>query len=466
MNATCSFSTLRPFHLETSPGLGSADFVSAVEVVESAASYFGKVPKTEKILKGYMYFARKRYLDRLVAHKHNHMVKVVTGIRRSGKSFLLFNIFYKHLINEGVADDHIIMIDLENRRNKTLRDPDALMKYIDDHIKDGGMYYVMLDEIQLVSEFEDVLNSYVKMPNVDVYVTGSNSRFLSRDVITEFRGRGDELRIYPLSISEIAEAMPELGWEQLWQKYLRYGGLPLTILSPSDEDRESYLKLLFKETYIRDIVERNSVQNDMALETLLDIVSSSIGSMTNPSKLERSFNSLGKVSLSASTIKGYLDYLEDAFLISRASRYDVKGKRYISTPFKYYFTDVGLRNARLNFRQIEETHLMENVIYNELLVRGYSVDVGIVELRKGDDRKQVEIDFVANRGSQRYYIQSAYALPTEEKQQQEVRPLRAVGDSFKKIVVVKDDILLRRDDYGIVTLGLRQFLTDDNSLNL
>ena len=378
----------------------------------------------------------------------------------------MFNIFYKHLINEGVADDHIIMIDLENRRNKTLRDPDALMKYIDDHIKDGGMYYVMLDEIQLVSEFEDVLNSYVKMPNVDVYVTGSNSRFLSRDVITEFRGRGDELRIYPLSISEIAEAMPELGWEQLWQKYLRYGGLPLTILSPSDEDRESYLKLLFKETYIRDIVERNSVQNDMALETLLDIVSSSIGSMTNPSKLERSFNSLGKVSLSASTIKGYLDYLEDAFLISRASRYDVKGKRYISTPFKYYFTDVGLRNARLNFRQIEETHLMENVIYNELLVRGYSVDVGIVELRKGDDRKQVEIDFVANRGSQRYYIQSAYALPTEEKQQQEVRPLRAVGDSFKKIVVVKDDILLRRDDYGIVTLGLRQFLTDENSLNL
>ena len=413
-----------------------------------------------------MYFARKRYLDRLVAHKHNHMVKVVTGIRRSGKSFLLFNIFYKHLINEGVADDHIIMIDLENRRNKTLRDPDALMKYIDDHIKDGGMYYVMLDEIQLVSEFEDVLNSYVKMPNVDVYVTGSNSRFLSRDVITEFLGRGDELRIYPLSISEIAEAMPELGWEQLWQKYLRYGGLPLTILSPSDEDRESYLKLLFKETYIRDIVERNSVQNDMALETLLDIVSSSIGSMTNASKLERSFHSLGNVSLSASTIKGYLDYLEDAFLISRASRYDVKGKRYISTPFKYYFTDVGLRNARLNFRQIEETHLMENVIYNELLVRGYSVDVGIVELRKGDDRKQVEIDFVANRGSQRYYIQSAYALPTEEKQQQEVRPLRAVGDSFKKIVVVKDDILLRRDDYGIVTLGLRQFLTDDNSLNL
>ena len=413
-----------------------------------------------------MYFARKRYLDRLVAHKHNHMVKVVTGIRRSGKSFLLFNIFYKHLINEGVADDHIIMIDLENRRNKTLRDPDALMKYIDDHIKDGGMYYVMLDEIQLVSEFEDVLNSYVKMPNVDVYVTGSNSRFLSRDVITEFRGRGDELRIYPLSISEIAEAMPELGWEQLWQKYLRYGGLPLTILSPSDEDRESYLKLLFKETYIRDIVERNSVQNDMALETLLDIVSSSIGSMTNPSKLERSFNSLGKVSLSASTIKGYLDYLEDAFLISRASRYDVKVKRYISTPFKYYFTDVGLRNARLNFRQIEETHLMENVIYNELLVRGYSVDVGIVELRKGDDRKQVEIDFVANRGSQRYYIQSAYALPNQEKVEQEQASLIKIPDSFKKIIITSGNTPVWRNDQGITIMGLFDFLLNEDSLDL
>lgn len=413
-----------------------------------------------------MYFARKCYLDKLIAHKHNHLVKVITGIRRSGKSFLLFNIFYKHLINEGVADDHIIMIDLENRRNKTLRDPDVLMAYLDDKISDEGMYYIILDEIQLVSEFEDVLNSYVKIPNVDVYVTGSNSRFLSRDVITEFRGRGDEIHIYPLTLSEIAGVMPDLGWEQLWQRYLRYGGLPLTILSPSDEDRENYLKLLFKETYLRDIVERNNVQNDMALESLLDIVSSSIGSMTNPSKLERTFSSFGKMSLSASTIKGYLDYLEEAFLISRASRYDVKGKRYISTPFKYYFTDIGLRNARLNFRQVEETHIMENVVYNELIVRGYSVDVGVVELRKGDNRMQVEIDFVANKGSQRYYIQSAYTLPTEEKQQQEMRPLRAVGDSFKKIIVVKDDILLRRDDYGIVTIGLRQFLLDEKSLEL
>lgn len=412
-----------------------------------------------------MHFARKRYLEKLVAHKHNHMVKVVTGIRRSGKSFLLFDIFYNHLKGEGVEDDHIIMVDLENRRNKALRDPDALMTYIDGCLKDDEMYYIILDEVQLVSEFEDVLNSYVKMPNADVYVTGSNSRFLSRDIITEFRGRGDEIHIYPLSPAEILEAMPDLNWDRLWQKYLNYGGLPLTVLSPSDEDRESYLKLLFKETYLRDIKERNNVQNDVGLEMLLDIISSSIGSLTNPSKLERTFNSLGKSKLSAVTIKSYLDYLEDAFLISRANRYDVKGKRYISTPYKYYFTDMGLRNARLNFRQVEETHIMENVIYNELLMRGYSVDVGVVEIRVGDDRKQIEIDFVVNRGSQRYYIQSAYAMTSEEKRLQEIRSLRAVDDSFKKIVIVRDDILLRRDDYGIVTMGLRQFLTDERSLD-
>lgn len=411
-----------------------------------------------------MYFARKRYLDKLISHKHNHLVKVVTGIRRSGKSFLLFNIFYNHLKNEGIAENHIIMVDLENRRNKALRDPDALMNYLDSQINDNDMHYIILDEVQLVDEFEDVLNSYVKMPNADVYVTGSNSRFLSHDVITEFRGRGDEIRIYPLSPREIAEAMPELEWNQLWQRYLNYGGLPLTILAASDEDRESYLKLLFKETYLRDVKERNKILNDIELESLLDIISSSVGSLTNPSKLERTFESLGKSKLSVSTIKKYLDYLEEAFLISRACRYDVKGKRYISTPYKYYFTDIGLRNARLNFRQIEETHIMENAIYNELLVRGFSVDVGVVELREGDDRKQVEIDFVVNRGSQRYYIQSSYALPTEEKRIQESRPLRAVDDSFKKIIIVYDDILPRRDDYGIVTIGLRQFLTDERSL--
>lgn len=413
-----------------------------------------------------MYFSRQRYLNKLIAHKNNHLIKVITGIRRSGKSFLLFDIFYRHLKSEGITDDHIICIDLENRRNKSLRDPDALIAHIDSLMTDNDTYYIMLDEVQMVPEFEDVLNSYTKIDNADVYVTGSNSKFLSRDVITEFRGRGDEIHLFPLSVAEIAEAVPQLGWEQLWQQYLTYGGLPFTLQLQSDDEKSSYLKQLFRETYLRDIKERHNVRNDMALETILDIVSSSVGSLTNPSKLERTFNSLSRTTLSSATIKEYLGYLEDAFLIHRAMRFDIKGRKYISTPYKYYFSDIGLRNARLNFRQIEETHIMENVIYNELLMRGYNVDVGVVELRQGDDRKQIEIDFVVNRGSQRYYIQSAYAIPSEEKWRQETRPLEAVGDSFKKIVIVKDDILLRRDDRGITTLSLRQFLLDENSINL
>lgn len=413
-----------------------------------------------------MYFSRQRYLNKLIAHKNNHLIKVITGIRRSGKSFLLFDIFYRHLRSEGVTDNHIIRIDLENRRNKSLRNPDALIAHIDGLMTDKDTYYIMLDEVQMIPEFEDVLNSYTKIDNADVYVTGSNSKFLSRDVITEFRGRGDEIHLYPLSVSEIAEAVPQFGWEQLWQQYLTYGGLPFTVQLQSDDEKSSYLKHLFRETYLRDIKERHNVRNDMALETILDILSSSVGSLTNPSKLERTFNSLSRTTLSSATIKEYLSYLEDAFLIHRAMRFDIKGKKYISTPYKYYFSDIGLRNARLNFRQIEETHIMENVIYNELLMRGYNVDVGVVEIRQGDDRKQIEIDFVVNRGSQRYYIQSAYAIPSEEKWRQETRPLEAVGDSFKKIVIVKDDILLRHDDRGITTLGLRQFLLDENSINL
>ena len=413
-----------------------------------------------------MYFSRQRYLNKLIAHKNNHLIKVITGIRRSGKSFLLFDIFYKHLKSEGITDDHIIRIDLENRRNKSLRNPDALIAHIDGLMTDKDTYYIMLDEVQMVPEFEDVLNSYTKIDNADVYVTGSNSKFLSRDVITEFRGRGDEIHLYPLSVAEIAEAIPQLGWEQLWQQYLTYGGLPFTMQLQSDDEKSSYLKQLFRETYLCDIKERHNVRNDMALETILDILSSSVGSLTNPSKLERTFNSLSRTTLSSATIKEYLSYLEDAFLIHRAMRFDIKGKKYISTPYKYYFSDIGLRNARLNFRQIEETHIMENVIYNEPLMRGYNADVGVVEIRQGDDRKQIEIDFVVNRGSQRYYIQSAYAIPSEEKWRQETRPLEAVGDSFKKIVIVKDDILLRHDDRGITTLGLRQFLLDENSINL
>ncbi len=418
-----------------------------------------------------MYFPRKRYLDQLISHKNNHLVKVITGIRRSGKSFLLFDIFYRHLLSEGVDEQHIIKVDLENRRNKAFRDPDALLAYIDSQMQDDKMYYILLDEVQLVPEFEDVLNSYNKVTNADLYVTGSNSKFLSKDVITEFRGRGDEIKLYPLSISELWEAMPQLSWEQVWQLYMTYGGLPLTVLTRPTVEKAGYLKSLFRETYIKDIKERNHIQNDMALETLLNIIASSIGSLTNPQKLENTFRSIENISLAAPTIKAYLDDLEDAFLINKSLRYDIKGKHYISTPYKYYFTDMGLRNARLNFRQIEETHIMENVIYNELLTRGYSVDVGIVEIRERDDsgkevRKPLEVDFVVNQGSQRFYIQSAYAIPDEEKADKEARPLQNIQDSFKKIIVVKDDILLRRDNFGIVTMGLREFLTNENSIFL
>lgn len=418
-----------------------------------------------------MEFLRTKYLDMLISHRHNHLIKVVTGLRRCGKSYLLFTLFYNFLKKEGVDEAHIIRIDLENRRNKALRNPDALMQYIDGNMTDDGMYYILLDEIQWVEEFEDVLNSYLSVPNADVYVTGSNSKFLSKDVITEFRGRGDEIRIYPLSVMEIHEAMPELQWPQLWELYLNYGGLPLTVLARTEQEKAKYLKGLFKETYLKDIRERNKVKNDYEMELLLNIISSSIGSLTNPQKLENAFRSAGKSRLAPATIKQYLDYFTDAFLVSKAERFDIKGKKYISTPYKYYFSDMGLRNARLNFRQIEETHIMENVIYNELCLRGFNVDVGVVETREADaagkiHKKQIEVDFVCSQGSRRYYIQSAFAIPTDEKAEQEFRPLRNIPDSFKKIVVVKDDILVRRNDDGITMIGLKQFLLDERSLDI
>ena len=418
-----------------------------------------------------MSFSRNKYLTKLIEHQHNHLIKVITGMRRSGKSYLLFTLFYNYLKGKGVDDEHIIRVDLEDRRNKALRDPDALLEYIDRRMVDKDMFYILLDEVQLVHEFEDVLNSYLNIPNADVYVTGSNSTFLSKDVITEFRGRGDEIHVFPLSPAEIHEAMPELDWQQLWELYLHYGGLPLTVLANTEKDKAEYLKILFKETYLKDIKERNKVKNDMEMEVLLNIISSSIGSLTNPQKLADTFVSTSKSKLSAVTIKQYLDYFADAFLVAKAERYDIKGKKYISTPYKYYFSDIGLRNARLNFRQIEETHIMENVIYNELCLRGYSVDVGVVEIRERDDkgnsvRKQIEVDFVCNQGSQRYYIQSALALPSPDKVQQELRPLRNIPDSFKKIVIVKDDILIRRNEDGIVTMGLKQFLLDERSLEI
>jgi hypothetical protein len=392
-------------------------------------------------------------------------------MRRCGKSFLLFKLFKEHLIAEGVPESHIIRIELDDRRNKSLRDPDVCLEYVTSLLKDERKYYLLIDEVQFMAEFEDVLNSFLHIDNLDTYVTGSNSKFLSTDIITEFRGRGDEIHVRPLSFAEYCAVYPDMAWDDAWNIYHTYGGLPYAVLLDKAEDKAQYLKRLFREVYLKDIVERNKVQNNIQIGILLDIISSSIGSLTNPRKLENTFKSDGNMSISAATIKQYLDYFIDAFMVEKAERYDIKGKKYISTPQKYYFSDLGLRNARLNFRQQEETHIMENVIYNELRMRGYSVDVGVIEINERTSegtyaRKQIEIDFVANKGSQRYYIQSAFALPSLEKVAQEERPLKNVPDSFKKIIVVKDNIMLRRDDNGITTMGLKQFLLDPHSLEL
>lgn len=416
-------------------------------------------------------FSRGKYLQKLVSHKHNRLVKIVTGVRRCGKSYLLFNLFKQHLLDSGVEASHIIEIVFDDRRRRNLRNPDACIEYVLSLIKDDQMYYVLLDEVQLMEDFEDALLTFLHIPNLDTYATGSNSRFLSSDVITEFRDRGDEIHIAPLSFSEYANAFPDKPWNDLWEEYYNYGGMPYTALLSSPEEKEDYLKRLFERTYIKDILERYNVQDKQPMEQLVNIIASSVGSLTNPLKLENSFLSIGKTKLSHVTISQYLDYLQDAFLIEKSVRYDIKGKKYISTPSKYYFVDMGLRNARLNFRQTEENHIMENVIYNELRMRGFSVDVGMVEIKEKQpdgtwQRKQLEIDFVANKGSRRYYIQSAFMLTDEQKQVQEERPLLRVNDSFKKIIVVRDNIILRRDDNGLVTMGLRQFLLDENSLDL
>ena len=418
-----------------------------------------------------MIIPRDRYLEQLVSRKHNGLIKIITGMRRCGKSFLLFKLFKEHLIAEGVPESHIIRIELDDRRNKSLRDPDVCLEYVTSLLKDESKYYLLIDEVQFMAEFEDVLNSFLHIDNLDTYVTGSNSKFLSTDIITEFRGRGDEIHVRPLSFAEYCAVYPDMAWDDAWNIYHTYGGLPYAVLLDKAEDKAQYLKRLFREVYLKDIVERNKVQNNIQMGILLDIISSSIGSLTNPRKLENTFKSDGNISISAATIKQYLDYFIDAFMVEKAERYDIKGKKYISTPQKYYFSDLGLRNARLNFRQQEETHIMENVIYNELRMRGYSVDVGVIEINERTSegtyaRKQIEIDFVANKGSQRYYIQSAFALPSFEKVAQEERPLKNVPDSFKKIIVVKDNIMLRRDDNGITTMGLKQFLLDPNSLEL
>ena len=389
-----------------------------------------------------MEIKRDRYLNLLISKKHNGLIKVITGMRRCGKSYLLFTLFKDYLLSEGIEKNHIIEIAFDAYENKQYRDLDVLYPYLKEQIKDDGMYYVLLDEVQLLGEFEAILNSLTRMKNVDVYVTGSNARFLSKDVITEFRGRGDEVHMYPLSFAEFMSVYPGTKQDG-WNEYMLYGGLPLVLSFTTPDQKIAFLKSLFEETYISDIVGRHNIRNKAELEELLNILSSAIGSLTNPEKLSATFRSVKNKKISSATIRKYIDYLCDSFLIDSAVRYDVKGKKYIDTPVKYYFTDMGLRNARLNFRQLEETHSMENIIFNELKIRGFNVDVGVIiqydTNEKGNSiRKQLEIDFVCNKGSKRYYIQSAYAIPDQAKMEQEQRSLMLTGDFFKRIIITKD----------------------------
>ena len=417
-----------------------------------------------------MEIRRDIYLKKLINRMHNGMIKVVTGIRRSGKSYLLFTIFKDYLLSEGVDEDHIISIELDRLENIKYRNPYVILEKIRSQLIDSKDYYIFLDEVQLLDQFEDVLNSLLHIKNVDVYVTGSNSKFLSKDIITEFRGRGDEVHVYPVSFREYMTVFNGDKYEG-WSSYVRFGGLPLTVTMNSDEQRVEYLTRLFEETYIKDIIERNHIEKKQELNDLINVLASGIGSLTNPSKIVATFNSVIQSDISLNTVRSYIEYLEDAFIISEANRYDVKGRKYIGTPLKYYFEDVGLRNARLGFRQVEETHLMENIIYNELRVRGFSVDVGVVMKRKRtkagvQEKKQLEIDFIANQGSRRYYIQSAFSIPDEEKREQEKASLINVGDSFKKIIIVKDVVKPWHDDDGILTISLYDFLLDEKSLEL
>lgn len=422
-----------------------------------------------------MEIKRDIHLRRLIKSKHNGMIKVVTGIRRCGKSYLLMNLFRQHLLDEGVSEEHIVMLDLENRRNKRLRDPDALLEWIDSQIveyKASGdvpkeeWYYVMLDEVQLVPEFEDVLNSYLSIRNVDVYVTGSNSRFLSKDVITEFRGRGHEIHITPLSMSEFVGAHPEMTFEEALDQYMTYGGLPIVCMEPDVKEKEAYLKGLFEKTYLTDIQERYHIKGSDVMGELIDVVASGIGGLTNPTKIENTFKTVKGIGVGKNTIKQYLEMLEESFLIRKAVRYDVKGRKYIDTPQKYYFEDLGLRNARIGFRQVEKTHLMENMVYNER----YTVDVGVVmhntkNAEGRSQRIQLEVDFVCNRGAERIYVQSAYALPDREKVEQEQASLLQIKDGFRKVIIVADRYLSGYNEDGIRILSLKNFLMEGMSLD-
>lgn len=416
-----------------------------------------------------MEIARDLYLNQLIAGRENGLIKVVTGIRRCGKSYLLFKLFYDYLLAQGVSANHIIDIALDDLTNESLREPHALLGYIKEHIVDREQHFVLLDEVQLVPQFYEVLNSLLHVRNVDVYVTGSNSRFLSKDVVTEFRGRGDQIHLYPLSFSEFMQGYDGDRMKG-WREYYTYGGLPHVLSLETEQKKVEYLKSLYEAVYLVDIIERHRVRNKQEFDELVRFIASAIGSPCNPTKLAHTFHSVKGVNLSRQAIDSYLTYMEDAFVVEKSIRYNIKGKKYINSLSKYYFSDLGIRNALLNFRQQEENHIMENIIYNELRIRGYHVDIGMVEERTTDRnnktiRKQYEVDFVANQGNKRYYIQSAFMIPTQEKKEQELASLKRIDDSFKKTIVVGGDIMPKRDNNGIVTMGILDFLLDPNSLD-
>lgn len=411
---------------------------------------------------------RNDYLKKLIDRMGNGMIKVITGIRRCGKSYLLFKIFYNYLLENGVDKSHIIALQLDDRLNIKYQDPDYLCEYVRQRIIDNEPYYILLDEVQFVHDFESVLNSFLHIGNADVYVTGSNAKFLSSDIITEFRGRGDQIYLSPLSFKEYFDYC-KIDFDDAWNEYSMYGGMPYLLTCKTDEQKVSYLENLFKETYLKDIVERNNIRNTEVLEDILNIVSSSIGSLTNPTKLSNAFKSIKNIVVAPNTIRQYLDYCVDSFLLHKAYRYDVKGKKYIDTPLKYYFTDIGLRNARLGFRQLEENHIMENILFNELIIRGYKVDVGVVPISEKNEnsnyvRKKLEVDFVCNLGYERYYIQSALSIDDTEKREQEEKSLLKINDSFRKIIIVRNNIKKWMDGNGTLFLSLKEFLTNPDSI--
>lgn len=415
-----------------------------------------------------MEIKRDYYLKKLIEAKNDGLIKILIGVHQCGKSYLLNTIFYNYLIEEGVKEDHIIKVALDDTDNEELLNPKNLSKYVKEKIIDKDTYYVILDEIQLVENFEGVLNGLLRITNIDIYVTGSNSKFLSSDIITEFRGRGEDIKIYPLSYYEFMSVYEGDKFDG-WIEYITYGGLPLVVSMNTDERKASYLKTQQKNVYINDVIERNDIKNDAELVSLVEIISSSIGSLSNPKKLSDTFKSTAGLNIDPKTISLYLKYLEEAFLIEKTERYDVKGKKYMSTPYKFYFSDLGIRNSFINFRQPEETHIMENVIYLELKRRGYNVDVGVIELKERTEKeytyKQLEVDFIANKGNNKIYIQSAFSMPTEEKLNQEERPLLKINDAFKKIIIVKDYIKRTRNENGIITMSIFDFLLDPDSLD-